>query len=86
MGPLMLEDVEELMPARPATFRDPGTPDQIVMKQHSLTHTFRNNPGARCATNPEDTIHHIENSRKSMQLYLKFSLIVGTWEVEALYS
>ena len=27
MGPQMLEDVEEPMPARPATFRDPGTPD-----------------------------------------------------------
>ena len=34
----MLEDVEELMPARPATLRNPGTPDQIVMIQHSLTH------------------------------------------------
>ena len=29
----MLEDVEEPMPARPATLRDPGTPDQIVMEQ-----------------------------------------------------
>ena len=62
VGPQMLEDVEEPMPARPATLRDPGTPDQIVMKQHSLTHTFRNNPGARCASNPEDTTHNIENS------------------------
>ena len=26
------------MLARPATLRDPGTPDQIVMKQHSLKH------------------------------------------------
>ena len=33
----MLEDVEEPMPARPVTLRDPGTPDQIVMEQHSLT-------------------------------------------------
>ena len=38
LGPQMLEDVEEPMPARPATLRDPGTPDQIVMKQHNLTH------------------------------------------------
>ena len=38
MGPQMLEDVEEPMPARPATLKDPGTPDQIVMEQHSLTH------------------------------------------------
>ena len=34
VGPQMLEDVEEPMPARPATLRDPGTPDQIVMEQH----------------------------------------------------
>ena len=34
----MLEDVDELMPARPTTVRDPGTPDQFVMEQHSLTH------------------------------------------------
>ena len=26
MGPQILEDVEEPMPARPATLRDPGTP------------------------------------------------------------
>ena len=33
----MLKDVVEPMPARPATLRDPGTPDQIVLDQHSLT-------------------------------------------------
>ena len=38
VGPQMLEDVEEPMTARPATLRDPGTPDQVVMEQHSLTH------------------------------------------------
>ena len=38
MGPQMLEDVEEPMPARLATLRDPGTPDQIVMEQHNLNH------------------------------------------------
>ena len=38
MGPQMLEDIEEPMLARPATLRDLGTPDQIVMEQHSLTH------------------------------------------------
>ena len=36
MGPQMLEDVEEPMPARPATLSDPGTPDRIVMEQHSV--------------------------------------------------
>ena len=34
IGPQMLEDVEE----RSATLKDPGTPDRIVMEQHSLTH------------------------------------------------
>ena len=37
IGPQMLDDVEEPMPARPATLKDPGTPDQIVMEQYSLT-------------------------------------------------
>ena len=31
LGPQMLEDVEEPMPARPATLRDLGTPDPIVL-------------------------------------------------------
>ena len=38
MGPQILEDVEEPMLARPPTLRDPGTPDQIGMEQHCLTH------------------------------------------------
>ena len=38
IGPHALEDVEEPMPSRPATLKDPGTPNQIVMEQHSLTH------------------------------------------------
>ena len=38
MGPQMLDDVDEPMPARPATLKDPGTPDRIVTEQHSLTH------------------------------------------------
>ena len=37
IGPQMLDDVEEPMPARPATLEDPGTPDQIGLEQHSLT-------------------------------------------------
>ena len=68
------------MPARPATLRDPGTPDQIVMEQHNLTHF----PSQPCASNLEDVIHRIEKSRKSMQLCLNFSLTPGTWEMEAL--
>ena len=38
IGPQMLKDVEEPMLAGLATLRDPGTPDQNVMDQHSLTH------------------------------------------------
>ena len=38
IGPQALEDVEEPMPSRPATLKDPGTPEQIVLDQHSLTH------------------------------------------------
>ena len=81
-GPQMLEDVEEPMLARPATLRDPGTPDQIMMEQHSLTHFSES--GAKCASNLEDVIHHFENSRKSMQLRLNFSLTTGTWVTEAI--
>ena len=38
IGPQLLDDVEEPMLVRPATLKDLGTPDQIVMEQHSLTH------------------------------------------------
>ena len=38
IGPQTLDDVEEPMPARPATLRGPGTPDRIVVQQQSLTH------------------------------------------------
>ena len=37
-GPQALEDVDGPMPSRLATHQDPGTPDQIVLDQHSLTH------------------------------------------------
>ena len=33
IGPHALEDVEEPMPSRPATLKDPGTPDQSAMVQ-----------------------------------------------------
>ena len=36
--PQMLDDVEGPMLARPATLKDPGTPDRIVMERHSLAH------------------------------------------------
>ena len=33
-----LEDVQEPMPSRPATLKDPVTPGQIVLDLHRLTH------------------------------------------------
>ena len=38
IGPQSLDDLEEPISARPATLQDPGTPDPIVLDQHSLTH------------------------------------------------
>ena len=46
IGSQMLDDVEEPMPARPATLKDPGTPGQTVLEQHSLTH-FPSQPDVR---------------------------------------
>ena len=63
MGPQMLEDVDEQMPARPTTLRGPGTPDQILMEQHSLTH-FPSQP--RCKMRVESRGHdspHREQSK-----------------------
>ena len=36
MGPQMLEDVEEPIPSRPATLKDPATPDRIVMERSTV--------------------------------------------------
>ena len=59
------------MPARPTTQRP----------WHSRSNrdgtTFRVSPGARCALNPEDVIHHIENSRKSTQLLRQLQFDYG---------
>ena len=63
MGPQMLEDVEEPMPARPATLRDPGTPDQIVMEQHNLTH-FPSQPWCKmCVESRGHDSPHREQSK-----------------------
>ena len=72
IGPQMLDDMEEPMPARPATFRDLGTPDHIVLEQHSLTH-FPSQPCARCASHLEDVIHSIEKEQKNVDLKDKTS-------------
>ena len=63
VGPQMLEDVEEPMPARPATLRDPGTPDQIVMEQHNLTH-FPSQPWCKmCVESRGHDSPHREQSK-----------------------
>ena len=59
----ILEDVEEPMPARPATLRDPGTPDQIVMEQHNLTH-FLSQPWCKmCVQSRGHVSPHREQSK-----------------------
>ena len=64
IGPQMLEDVEEPMPARPATLKDPGTPDQIVMEQHNLTH-FPSQPWRKmCVESRGHDSTHREQSKK----------------------
>ena len=81
-GPQALEDVDGPMPSRLATLQDPGTPEQIVLDQHSLTHFPRVCLGAKCPSNPEDAIHHIENRRNVKQWCHNFSLTPATWETE----
>ena len=61
IGPHPLEGVEEPMLSRPATLKDPGTPDQIVLDQNSLTHL----PSAKCASNPEDATSRTGKNRRS---------------------
>ena len=43
-----LEDVEETMPSLPATTKDPGIPDQIVLDKHGKTR-LQVSLGASCA-------------------------------------
>ena len=63
VGPQVLEDVEEPMPARPTTLRDPGTSDQILMAQQSLTH-FPSQPWCRmCVESRGRVSPHREQSK-----------------------
>ena len=63
VGPQMLEDVEEPMPARHATLRDPGTPDRIVMEQPHLTH-FPSQPWCKmCVESRGHDSPHQEQSK-----------------------
>ena len=54
MGQQTLDDAEEPTPARPATLKDPGTLDQIVLDQHSLTH-FPSQPWCKMCVDREQS-------------------------------
>ena len=59
ISPQMLDDVED----RPATLKDPGNPDQIVMQQHSLTH-FPSQPLCKmCVESRGRGSPHLEQSK-----------------------
>ena len=64
----MLEDVEEPILARPATLRDPGTPYQIVMDEHSLTHFPTQTWCKMCVESPGRDSPHREESKIDLQL------------------
>ena len=85
MGPQMLEDVEEPMPARPATLRDPGTPDQIVMEQHSLTH-FPSEPWCKMCVESRghDSPHREQSKIDAVVPQLQFDYgYMGRWRPSA---
>ena len=63
MGPQMLDDVEEPMPARPATLKDLGTPVRIGMEQHSLTHSPSQSWCKMCVESRRRDSPHREQSK-----------------------
>ena len=70
------------MPARPATLKDPGTPDQLVMEQHSLTH-FPGQPWCKmCVESRGHDSPHREQS-KIDAVAPQLQLTTGTWETES---
>ena len=83
MGPQMLEDVEDPMPARLATLRDPGTFDHIVMEQHSLTH-FPSQPCCKICVESRgrDSPHREQSKIDAVMPLLQFDY--GTWVTESL--
>ena len=72
-GPQMLEDGEEPMPARPTTLTGPGTPDQLVMEQHSLTH-FPSKPWCKVCVESRghDSPHREQSKIDAVVLQLQF--------------
>ena len=73
MGPQMLEDFEEPMLVRPATRRDPGTPDQLVMEPHSLTH-FPSQPWCKMCVESRgrDSPHREQSKIDAVVPHLQF--------------
>ena len=68
--PRALDDVEEPIPSRPVTHNDPGTPDQTVLDQQSLTH-FPSQPWCKVCPHREQQWCH------------NFSLTTATWRMES---
>ena len=85
VGPQMLEDVDELMPARPATLRDPGTPDQIAMEQHNLTHFPSQHWCKMCVdSRGHDSPHREQSKTDAVVPQLQFDYgYMGGWRPSA---
>ena len=81
--PIGPQALDEPMASRPATLRDPGTPDEIVVDQNNLTH-FPSQPWCTECAEFRGPDFHIVNSRKSMPWFFSFSLILDAWETEVL--
>ena len=62
-GPHALGDLEEPTPVHPATFKDPSTPAQIVLDQHSLTQSPSQNWCKVCAESRGRDSPHREQSK-----------------------
>ena len=83
IGPQALEDVEESMPSRPVTFEGPGTPDPIVLDQHSLTH-FPSQPWCKvCVESRGRDSPHREQSKIDTAVP-QFQVDYGHMGIEAL--
>ena len=72
-GPQAVEDAKALMPSRLATLEDPGTPDQIVLDQHSLTH-FPSLPWCKVCVEfrGRDSPHREQSKSDAVVLQLPF--------------
>ena len=83
-GPHALEDAGAPMPSRLATLEDPGTPDQIVLDLHSLTH-FPSLPWCKVCVEfrGRDAPHREQSKRDAVVPQLPFEC--GYMETDAPY-